>query len=202
MRKVLKFFVLTVLSVFLLWLLLLGGIYTNSYIDETRKVDAIVVLGASQWNGRPSPALESRLNRALEIYRAGFADYIILTGGIAKGDFTSESRVGKKYLQRKGVPENRILIEEKGLNTSESLVKAAAIIRKNNFETVLFVSHGYHIMRVKKIARGLKIENVYASPVKVKDSWKKIRFMLRESIILPVYMIDPSYGSRFKNVEA
>lgn len=188
--------------ILLFWLFLLGGIYSNSTNDETRKVDAIVVLGASQWNGRPSPALKSRLNRALDIYNKGFADYIILTGGIAKGDFTSESRVGKEYLHGKGVPLNKILIEEKGLNTSESLIKAASIIKENNFETILFVSHGYHIMRVKKIARGLKIENVYASPVNIQDNWKKIRFMLRESIILPVYMINPDYGSRFKNSEA
>ena len=202
MRKFFKFFLITLFSILLFWLFLLGGIYSNSTIDETRKVDAIVVLGASQWNGRPSPALESRLNHALDIYRKGFAEYIILTGGIAKGDVTSESRVGKKYLHSKGVPENKILIEEKGLNTSESLIKAANIIRDKNFETVLFVSHGYHIMRVKKIAKGLKIENIYASPVKVKDNWKKIRFMLRESIILPVYLINPNYGSRFKNAEA
>lgn len=202
MKKTLKYFFISVFIIFLLWLFLLGGIYSTSFIDETRKVDAIVVLGASQWNGRPSPALKSRLNHALNIYNEGYANYIILTGGIAKGDVTSESRVGKEYLVKNGVPEKKIFIEEEGLTTSESLNKAAEIIRERNFKNILVVSHGYHILRVKEIARGLNIENVYASPVKVKDTWKKLRFMLKESIILPVYIINPNYGSRFKNAEA
>ncbi len=202
MKKAIKYFFISIFLVFLLWLFLLGGIYSNSFIDETRKVDAIVVLGASQWNGKPSPALKSRLNHALKIYNEGYADFIILTGGIAKGDVISESRVGKKYLNKNGVPNKKILIEEHGLTTSESLNKAAEIIRERNFENILVVSHGYHILRVKEIARGLKIENVYASPVKVKDNWKKLRFMLKESIILPIYIINPNYGSRFRDAEA
>ncbi|MGH7885199.1 MAG: YdcF family protein [Thermodesulfobacteriota bacterium] len=201
MKKILKYFFITIFIFFLFWLFLLGGIYSTSFIDETRKVDAIVVLGASQWNGKPSPVLKSRLNHALKIYNEGYADYIILTGGIAEGDVKSESRVGKEYLRKNGVAENKILIEEKGLTTSESLKKAAGIIREKKFEKILVVSHGYHILRIKKIAKDLKIENVYASPVKVKNSWKKLRFMLRESIILPVYIINPNYGSKYKNFE-
>ena len=112
------------------------------------------------------PALKSRLNHALKIYKEGYADFIILTGGIAKGDVISESRVGKNYLNKNGIPNKQILIEEHGLTTSESLSKAAEIIREKNFKDILVVSHGYHILRIKEIARGLKIENVYASRLK------------------------------------
>ncbi|NIP30021.1 MAG: hypothetical protein GTO02_07390 [Candidatus Dadabacteria bacterium] len=202
MVKVIKYFFSIILILIVLWIFLLAVIYINSFIDEKRTVDAIVVLGASQWNGKPSPVLKSRLDHAHEIYKQGFAEYIILTGGIAKGERISESKVGLMYLNRKGVPKSRIFIEEVGLTTSESLEKASNIIKQNNFNKVLFISNGYHMLRIKKIARDLDIKNAYGSPVKLKNKWKKMKYIFRESLIFPIYIFIPNYGSQFKNLEA
>ena len=178
MVKILKYFFKTIILISILWLLLFGLIYATSLIDQKRTVDAIVVLGASQWNGTPSPVLKSRLDHAYDIYKEGYSDYIILTGGIAKGEKISESMVGKNYLKQKGVPQNKILIEEKGLTTSESLKKASDIIKENNFHKILFISNGYHMLRVKKIARDLDIKYAYSSPVSTKNTWKKMKYIL------------------------
>ena len=122
MRTFLKLLSVVFLSVLFLWIFLLANIYINSKTQDRDKVDAIVVLGASQWNGRPSPALQARLDHAYDLYKADVADYVILTGGIAKGDTISESRVGKNYLNKKGIPNSGIIIEEEGKNTKESLL--------------------------------------------------------------------------------
>lgn len=202
MIKILKYLFKAILFIFFLWGVLFAGIYATSLIDQKRSVDAIVVLGASQWNGYPSPVLKSRLDHAHELYKQGYARYIILTGGIARGESISESKVGLQYLKKKGVPGNKIFIEEKGLTTSESLKIASDIIKENNFDRILFISNGYHLLRIKKIARDLDIKYAYTSPVKTKDNWKKMKYIFRESLIIPVYIINPNYGLQFKNLEA
>ena len=102
MRTFFKLFAVLILSVLFLWIFLLTNIYINSKSLDKGPVDAIVVLGASQWNGRPSPALKARLDHAYNLYADNVGRYIVLTGGIAKGDTISESRVGKNYLIKNG----------------------------------------------------------------------------------------------------
>lgn len=193
MKKVLKLLGVFLLTFILIWLLLVVRIYLNSLSNDKDKVDTIVVLGASQWNGRPSPALKARLDHALSIYNNGYAEYIVLTGGIAEGDTISESRVGKNYLVKKGVPETRMFIEEEGRTTIESLRNTSKILKKNELQRIMFVSHGYHIYRVKKIAKDFNIQNISASAVEIKDSQKKFKLILRESFIYMFYLINPNY---------
>lgn len=195
MRTFFKLLSVVILSLIFLWIFLIGNIYINSKTQDRSAVDAIVVLGASQWNGRPSPALKARLDHAYELYKANVSDYIVLTGGIAKGDTISESRVGKKYLNKKGIPNSKIIIEEEGKNTKESLKKVSEIKDKYDFKDILFVSHGYHIYRIKKIAADYDMGDVHSSAVEIKDTERKFKLIFKESLITILYIFKPDYKS-------
>lgn len=195
MRTFFKLLSVALLSLIFLWIFLLLNIYINSKASDRDRVDAIVVLGASQWNGRPSPALKARLDHAHELHKANIADFIVLTGGVAKGDTKSESSVGKEYLNKKGIPNSRIIIEEEGKTTKESLSKVAEIKNIYNFEKILFVSHGYHIYRIKKIAADNDMGKIYSSAVEIKDTERKFKLILKESFINILYIFKPDYKS-------
>ena len=198
MKTTVKIISIIILVAVFLWLFLFLNIYLNSNSDDREKVDAIVVLGASQWNGRPSPVLKARLDRANQLYRQRISKNIVLTGGIAEGDTISESRVGKNYLVKKGVPNSAILIEEQGRTTKESMDNITELLTGNNFYKLLFVSHGYHIYRVKRIARDNGFSDIYASAVEVKDRDLKYKYIARESFINFLYMINPKYTTAKK----
>ncbi|MGA8027986.1 MAG: YdcF family protein [Bryobacteraceae bacterium] len=135
----------------------------QSNIEEAQPADVIVVLGAAEYRGRPSPVLQGRLNHALLLYLRGLAPYILTTGG-AGGDPTyTEGEVGRAYLAEHGVPSEAILVEPEGSTTAQSLDGAAEIMRRMNLHSCVVVSDGYHIYRVKRLleAQGIK---VYGSP--------------------------------------
>ncbi len=132
-------------------------------VDEAAPADVIVVLGAAEYSGRPSPVLEARLNHALLLYRKGLAPRILTTGG-AGGDPTyTEGGVAHNYLSRHGVPAEAILVESQGESTVESMVAAAEIMRRFQMRSCIVVSDGYHIFRVKKLLENRGIM-VYGSP--------------------------------------
>ncbi len=121
--------------------------------DDRRPVDAIVVLGAAQYNGRPSAILKARLDHGIDLYRAGLAPYLVVTGGKAEGDRTTEAASARTYALSKGVPDRAILVEDKGRTTLESLRGVAEILRDHRLDTALFVSDRTHMLRVLRIAR-------------------------------------------------
>ena len=99
--------------------------------DDRRPADAIVVLGAAQYNGRPSAILKARLDHAIELYEAGLAPYLVVTGGKAEGDRTTEAASARAYALSKGVPDQAILVEDKGRTTLESLRGVAAVLQSH-----------------------------------------------------------------------
>lgn len=132
-------------------------------MDEAATADVIVVLGAAEYSGRPSPVLQARLNHALYLYVQGFAPRILTTGG-AGGDPTyTEGGVAHNYLSRHGVPGEAILVEKEGESTVHSISGALEIMQRMGLRSCIVVSDGYHIFRVKKMLekRGIK---VYGSP--------------------------------------
>lgn len=135
----------------------------QSSIDEARPADIIVVLGAAEYRGRPSPVLEARLNHALFLYLRHFAPLILTTGGAGGDPVYTESEVGRSYLSRRGVPPESILVEPHGESTAHSTAAVAEMMRRRNLTRCIVVSDGYHIYRVKKMLefRGLE---VYGSP--------------------------------------
>jgi uncharacterized SAM-binding protein YcdF (DUF218 family) len=138
-------------------------IQQESLLDEAQPADAIIVLGAAEYRGRPSPVLEARLNHALILYLKGMAPRVITTGGAGGDPVFTEGSVGRAYLSKHGVPPEAIVVEREGESTAQSVAAVAEIMRRMNLRSAIVVSDGYHIFRVKKMleSSGLK---VFGSP--------------------------------------
>jgi uncharacterized SAM-binding protein YcdF (DUF218 family) len=137
--------------------LYLGGTYVEvwsaSRTDSRKPSQAIVVLGAAQYNGKPSPVLRARLDHALALYDAGVAPMVIVTGGRQAGDVTTEAAASAKYLMRGGVPDRAIRREVKGRDTYESLRASKRFLAAEGISKVVLVTDGYHAARVRATAR-------------------------------------------------
>lgn len=159
--------------------LALGGILTLGYagwriwaqglVDERRPADAIVVMGAAQYDGRPSPVFAARLDHAIELYREGLAPYLVVTGGRQESDRTTEAASARAYAVARGVPEAAILAEESGRTTLGSLENVAAIFRDHHLQSALFVSDRTHMLRVLRLARDQGITG-FGSPATTSPS--------------------------------
>jgi len=153
-----------------------GEIREQSYKDEVQPADAIIVLGAAEYRGRPSPVLEARLNHALFLYLKGMAPRIITTGGAGGDPVFTEGSVGRAYLTKHGVPPEAVVVEREGESTAQSVAAVVEIMRRMNLKSAIVVSDGYHIFRVKKMleSSGLK---VYGSPrpSSPPDRWQYFR---------------------------
>ena len=121
--------------------------------DDQRAADAIVVLGAAQYNGRPSPILKARLEHAIDLYQAGAAPFLVVTGGKADGDITTEAASARAYAIQRGVPRSAILSEDRGRTTLESLRGVATLLDQEGLRSAIFVSDRSHMLRVLRIAR-------------------------------------------------
>jgi uncharacterized SAM-binding protein YcdF (DUF218 family) len=121
--------------------------------DERRPADAIVVLGAAEYDGRPSPVFRARLDHAVSLYRDGLAPLFVVTGGKASGDRTTEAAVARDYAIAQGVPDSSILVEDRGRTTLESLRTVGEILRERAARDVVFVSDRTHMLRVLRMAR-------------------------------------------------
>ena len=138
-------------------------IWQRGNLDETRPVDAIVVMGAAQYNGTPSPVFASRLDHAVRLYADGVAPVFIVTGGRREGDRTTEAAVARAYAVAHGVPDTAILEEDLGRSTLESLEAVAGILRAHGLRSALFVSDRTHMLRVMRMSSDLEIQ-AYGSP--------------------------------------
>lgn len=158
-------------------------IYHQSNVDEARAADVILIMGAAEYRGRPSPVLRARLEHALALYRRGLAPRIITTGGAGGDPVFTEGEVARAFLVRSGVPSEAILLEAEGESTMYSTAAAAEIMRRMNLRSCIVVSDGYHIFRVKKMLqfRGL---NVYGSPRRSeqKDTWRDYWLYARQAV--------------------
>jgi uncharacterized SAM-binding protein YcdF (DUF218 family) len=132
--------------------------------DNRTKAQAIVVLGAAQYNGRPSPVLRARLDHALVLYRAKLAPVIIVTGGRQPGDRTTEASSGADYLIKHGVPDRNIRREVNGTDSYESLAATRRFLNKEGVSDVLIVTDGYHAARATETAQEVGL-SAHASPV-------------------------------------
>jgi uncharacterized SAM-binding protein YcdF (DUF218 family) len=137
--------------------------------DERRPAGAIVVLGAAQYNGRPSGVFSARLDHAVALYIAGLAPYLVVTGGKLPGDVTTEAAVARAYALQRGVPADHILMEDQGRSTLESLTAVAAILRSRDIPDALFVSDRTHMLRVLRMAHDQGI-TAYGSPTTTSPS--------------------------------
>ena len=146
----------------------------QSIRDEARTADVILILGAAEYNGRPSPILKARLDHGLELYRRGLAPLILTTGGAGGDPMFTEGGVGRAYLIKQGVPAEEIIVEMEGETTMHSTAASAEIMRRMGLKSCIVVSDGYHIFRAKRMLeeRGLQVfGSPRANPAKA--SWKE-----------------------------
>jgi uncharacterized SAM-binding protein YcdF (DUF218 family) len=145
--------------------------------DAARPSDAIVVLGAAQYDGRPSPVLAARLDHALELYRAGIAPIIVVTGGRQEGDRFTEATAGATYLHEHGVPDTAILRETSGRSSWQSLAAAAHFLKARDQTRVVLVSDPYHAARIDDIAEEVGLDAVTSptttSPISGAAEWRR-----------------------------
>lgn len=153
-------------------------------LQEIHPADAIVVFGAAEYSGRPSPVLRARLDHALELYARGVAPVIITTGGAAADPRFSEGGVGRDYLVRHGVPERSVIAETQGRDTSESAVRVAVIMRANGLRSCIAVSDAYHVFRIRKLLEHEGVARVYVAPrpeSRPRTTWQREVAVLREA---------------------
>jgi len=132
--------------------------------QELQSADAIVVFGAAEYSGRPSPVLRARLDHAFELFRRGIAPVVITTGGAASDPSFSEGGVGRDYLERRGIPERNLIAETQGSDTAQSAARVAVIMRANGLHSCVAVSDAYHVFRIKKLLEHEGVGPVYVSP--------------------------------------
>ncbi len=133
-------------------------VYRASRHDGARPADAVVVLGAAQYDGRPSPVLQARLDRALELYETGLSARIVLTGGRQEGDRFTEATAGYNYLRERGVPDEHLLKEVGGASTFESIAASARFLQDRGLTTVVLVTNDYHAYRVEAVAEEVGLD--------------------------------------------
>lgn len=180
---------IVVVTVFVLWAISAAAVMVWSSRDEAQPAQAIVVLGAAQYAGRPSPVLRARLDHALDLWRRHLGKLLILTGGTGVGDTTSEAAVGRTYAIRHGVPDTVILMETEGRTTSESMRAVAGMLEARGLQTALLVSDPFHMLRLRILARRFGF-TPYTSPTQTspispnrEQRWK---YIFSESIKAPL----------------
>lgn len=139
-------------------------IVRTSRLQEVQPSDAIVVFGAAEYAGHPSPVLRARLDHAYDLFERGIAPVIITTGGAGADVQFSEGGVGRDYLIRRGVPERKLIAEMQGRDTAESAVRVAVIMRANGLHGCVAVSDAYHVFRIRKLLEHEGIGPVYVAP--------------------------------------
>jgi uncharacterized SAM-binding protein YcdF (DUF218 family) len=166
-----------------LWLVyLVWAIHKQSTLDEARPADVIVIMGAAEYRGAPSPVYRARLDHGLDLYRRGLAPRLLTTGGAGGDPVYTEAEVGRAYLVRQGVKSENILVEPEGESTVHSTAGAAEIMRQHHMGSCILVSDGYHIYRSKRMLefRGL---TVYGSPRPTESAGRPLwRLYLRQAV--------------------
>ena len=162
-------------------------VWLASRRDGAKPAQAIVVLGAAQYNGRPSSILKARLDHAYDLYAKGLAPVMVVTGGKQPGDVYTEAASSAAYLEGKGVPEAAILREVDGRNSWESLAAASQFLKDRNIRDVLLVSDPFHAYRITAIASELGLDG-HSSPTRTSPivGASAARYMLRETAAVAV----------------
>jgi uncharacterized SAM-binding protein YcdF (DUF218 family) len=177
-RIVLRVGLAFVLLIFLYLSVTFVEVWMASRRDEARPSDAIVVLGAAEYDGRPSPVLAARLDHAILLYEKGIAPVIVVTGGKEPGDRFTEAGASAAYLHKHAIPDRAILRETTGRTSWESLEAAARFLEEGDMKRVVLVSDPYHSARIKAIAQEVGLDAVTSptrtSPIKGTSAFKRL----------------------------
>ena len=165
--------------------------------DDAQGADAIVVLGAAQYVGRPSPVFKARLDHAIELWSRELAPILIVTGGTGAGDTTSEAAVGRLYALKHGVPDSAILMENTGRTTRESMHGVSTMMQLGGLESVILVSDSFHMLRLSVLARKYGFRSFTSptntSPISM-NRMEMVRYIVSESVKVPVVFLEVTLG--------
>jgi uncharacterized SAM-binding protein YcdF (DUF218 family) len=180
-----------------------GSVYTVALVmvlvvsqeDQRRPADAIVVLGAAQYNGRPSPVFRARLDHALQLYREGLAPRLLVTGGVGRGDTMSEATVARHYLLNRKVSPTAIVSQPQGRSTEASMTAVAGWLQAAHLRRVILVSDPFHMFRLRLEARRTGLE-AYTSPTEsspISDNpVLELRYLAAEAFKIPIAWVRAS----------
>jgi uncharacterized SAM-binding protein YcdF (DUF218 family) len=167
------------------------AIVHDSRQQQLHPADAIVVFGAAQYDGRPSPVYKARLDHANVLFRQGLAPTVITTGGAAADPKFSEGGVGHDYLMRRGVPESALIAETTASDTAQSAERVAVIMRTNHMQSCIAVSDAYHVFRIRKLLehQGLTVYLAPRADSRPKSVWQKGTAIVREGASYLVWRV-------------
>jgi uncharacterized SAM-binding protein YcdF (DUF218 family) len=181
-----------VLGALATWVISVVAVVVWGARDMAQPADAIVVLGAAQYAGRPSPVLKARLDHALDLWKRGLASRLVLTGGRGVGDTISEAAVGRRYAMKAGVADSAILLENEGRTTEASIEAVSQIIDKRDLERVILVSDPFHMLRLQILAGRFGFESVTSptrtSPISA-NRLEALAYIMSESVKVPATIV-------------
>jgi uncharacterized SAM-binding protein YcdF (DUF218 family) len=179
------------------WLTSAAAVVIWGSRDGARTSDAIVVLGAAQYVGRPSPVLRARLDHALSLWQRGLAPVLIFTGGTGAGDTTSEAAVSRVYAMKHGVPDTAILLENEGKTTRQSLAAVSAIMHARSMRTAILVSDPFHMLRLRILSTQYGVDAstspTQTSPISA-NKGQALGYVLSESIKVPMMIVAHTFS--------
>ena len=174
------------------------GVALASRLDQRRPVDAIVVLGAAQYNGKPSPVLRARLDQALILYHEGLAPTVVVTGGIGEGDRVSEATVGRQYLVAHDVPDSAVVVRPEGRSTQAAIQSVGQWAGERGVRRVLLVSDPFHMLRLRLETKRTSLE-AFTSPTRtspISAKWRtELFFFCAEAWKIPVVLLGLPFQS-------
>ena len=188
-RRVAKLLGLVVVAALIAYTISLVFVLVTSMQDQREPVDAIVVLGAAQYNGRPSPVLRARLEHALSLYRDQLAPRIMVTGGVGRDDTTSEAEVSRRWLLAHNLPDSAVVALPRGRSSAVSMTDAAAWLRERGLDRVLLVSDPFHMARLRFEARRTELDALVSptpsSPISDNPNLE-LRYLFAEGLKVPI----------------
>jgi len=181
-RRAVRVLLLLVVAVAGYFVITLFQVWSTGRADQARAVDAIVVMGAAQYDGDPSPQLAARLDHVVELWPEGLAPLVVVTGGNQPGDRFTEAQASADYLAERGVPQDAIVLEDQGRTSYESLQGVADLLAARGLDSVLVVTDPYHSLRSRLIARDVGLTAyVSATPTSVVTGGESFGRHLREA---------------------
>jgi uncharacterized SAM-binding protein YcdF (DUF218 family) len=160
------------------------GIVRASVQMPAQPADAIVVFGAAEYAGRPSPVYRARLDHGFELFQKSMAPVVITTGGAGQDPDFSEGGVGRDYLLRRGIPERNLIAETQGADTAQSAARVANIMRANGMKSCIAVSDAYHVFRIRALLdhEGINAEVAPRPDSKPRSVWQRFVAVMREAM--------------------
>lgn len=188
-RTIVKIVASLIVGVALLWAASMAAVLIFSSMDQARPAESIVVLGAAQYDGKPSPVLRARLDHGIDLWNRRMGKLLVLTGGQGPGDTTSEAAVGRAYARKRGVPDSVILMEDRGRTTRESMLAVADTLGKRGIKTAILVSDPFHMLRLWVMGRRFGL-TPFTSPTRTSpiapNSERRWKYVLSESWKAPL----------------